>query len=128
LALLSALFFASSCSSTTSRGRYENPEFGISLEKPGNWGLEFIECNGEIVLEGEKGVWHKDSARIEIDGYACVPEPTWFPGPDEALAAHIERIGSLYSLDSVTIVQEPSTAETGDKEITTAIITRLVAL
>lgn len=121
LALLSVTYLMSGCSSATSKELYENSEFGISLEKPGNWRLEFYERSGSIVLESERGFLNKDSARIEIYGYACVP--TLFHNPNEALESNIERIRTLYNLDSVTIVQEPSTVETGDNEITKAIIT-----
>lgn len=120
-ALLSVIYTVSGCSSTTSQELYENSEFGISLEKPDNWRLEFYKRSGSIVLETENGVWHKDSARIEIYGYACVP--TLFHNLDEALESNIERIRTLYNLDSVTIVQEPIQGETGDNEVTKAIIT-----
>ncbi len=121
IALLSITYIVSGCSSTTSKELYENSEFGISLEKPGNWSLEFYERNGSIVLEAESRGENKNSARIEIYGFACVP--TLSNNPDEELELNIERIRTLYNLDSVTIVQEPSKVETGDNEMTKAIIT-----
>lgn len=119
--LLSFILMVSGCSSTASKEIYRNSEFGISLEKPGKWSIEFYERSGSIVLEAEHGVWNKDSARIEIYGYACVP--TWFQFTDEEIESNIERIRTLHNLDSITIIQEPTKSEIGDNEISKAIIT-----
>jgi hypothetical protein len=86
---------------------YENVDFGISLDRPSNWSLEFYERSGSIVLEATGGLWNKDSARIEVFGYACVPQQ--FDDPIAELTANIERIGALYNLDSATVIQEPVT-------------------
>lgn len=72
-ALLSVTYLVSGCRSTTSQELYENAKFGVRLEKPGNWRLSLNERSGSIVLEPESGNGLKDSARIEIYGYACVP-------------------------------------------------------
>jgi hypothetical protein len=119
--LLLVVYLMSGCSSTSSKQLYENPEFGIRLEKPGNWDLAFYERSGSIVLEAENGIGNKDSARIEIHGYACVP--VLFNNSEEAIESNIDRIRILYDLDSVTIVEEPIKVETGDYEVTKAIIT-----
>jgi hypothetical protein len=121
--MLLVAHLASGCVSPPSMQLYENPESGISLEKPENWDLAFYERSGVIVLEAENGSGNKDSARIEIHGSACVPAPTWFNGPDEEIEANIDRIRDLYYLGSaLTIVQEPVRVETGDYEVTKAII------
>lgn len=97
------------CSLTTSKRLYENPEFGISLEKPANWSVQFHERNGSVILEGERGLWNEVSARIEIYGYACVPPPP--EHPEDALRANIQRIGILYGLDEVKVTQDPTIIE-----------------
>lgn len=120
ITLLLVTYLISGCVSTPSKQFYENPEFGISLEKPRNWDLAFYERSGTIVLEAENGIGNKDSARIEIYGYACVP--ILFNDPEEAIKSNIDRIRILYDLDSITIVQEPIRVETEDYEIVKAII------
>lgn len=119
-ALLSVTYLVSGCRSTTSQELYENAKFGVRLEKPGNWRLSLNERSGSIVLEPESGNGLKDSARIEIYGYACVP--TLSHNTNETLESNIERIRTLYNLDSVTIIQPPIQVETGDNEITKATI------
>lgn len=117
--LLSVTCFITGCSSTTSKQPYENSEFGITLEKPGNWDLEFYERSGTIVLEAESGFWNKDSTRIEIYGYACVSTSN---NPITLLEANIDRIQILYDLESVTIVQQPTIVESGKYEVAKTII------
>jgi len=121
ITMLLVIHLASGCSSTSSKRLYENPESGISLEKPGNWDLAFYERSGTIVLEPENGIANQGSARIEIYGNACVD--TTFNTPEEYIEANIDRIRILYDLDSVTIVQEPIQVEIGDYKVTKAIIT-----
>lgn len=120
--LLLVTFLISGCSSTPSKQLYENPESGINLEKPENWDLAFYERSGTIVLESENGIGNKESARIEINGNVCAD--TTFNTPEEDIQANIDRIRNLYYLGSaLTIVQEPIRVETGDYEVTKAIIT-----
>lgn len=119
LALLSVTHIVSSCSSTTSKELYENSEFGISLEKPGNWGLEFYERNRSIVLEAEKGIWNKDSVLIVIQGIAV---SSLHYDSKQELEANIDRIRILYNLDSVTIIQEPTIIKDEAYEVATATI------
>lgn len=121
ITMLLAIHLASGCSSTSSKQLYENPESGIRLERPGNWDLAFYERSGTIVLEPENGIANKGSARIEIHGSAC--GHPFFITPEEDIEANIDRIRILYNLSSVTIVQEPIKVETGDYEVTKAIIT-----
>lgn len=118
--LLLVACLISGCNSTSSTQPYENPEFGIRLKKPRTWDLAFYKRSGSIVLEAETGIGNKDSARIEIYGYACVP--AMFNDPVEAIESNIDRIRALYYLDSVTIVQDPIRVETEDYEVTKAII------
>jgi len=113
----------SGCVSTPSKQLYENHESNISLEKPGNWHLEFIERSGLIFLEAESGTQNKDSARIEIYGTADCGNALSNNSPEEAIVANIDRIRDLYHLDSVTVVQEPLKVKTGDIEVTKATIT-----
>jgi hypothetical protein len=122
ITLLLVAYLISGCNSTSSKQFYENSESGISLAKPKNWDLGYSERNGMIVLVAENGIWDKDSARIEIQGPACLPKTSSFNSPKEELEWNIYRIGMLYYLDSVTIIQEPTKVKTGDYEVTKAVI------
>ncbi|HIP70569.1 MAG TPA: DNRLRE domain-containing protein, partial [Anaerolineae bacterium] len=119
-AMLSVIYLVVGCSSTSSKQLYENFEFGITLEKPRNWSVEFYERNGSIVLEAENGFWNKETARIEIYGYACVP--SLLNDSESALESNIDRMHTLYNLDSVTIVQEPTIIEKKEYEMAAATI------
>lgn len=119
LVLLSITYLVSGCSSTTSQELYENSEFGISLDKPGNWSLEFYERNRSIVLEAETGIWNKDSVLIVIQGIAV--SPLLYDSKQE-LEANIDKIHTLYNLDSVTVIQEPTIIEGEAYEMATATI------
>lgn len=121
-AMLSIVYMVSGCNSTPSKQLYQNSEFGISLEKPSHWSLEFTERNGLIALETETGIWAKESARIEIYGYACEPTPFLPKNPEEELELDVNRIRDLYSLDSVTTIQEPTKTQIRGNEVTTTII------
>lgn len=111
-ALFLISFIESGCSLTSSKQRYENPEFGISLDKPTSWRTEFDERNGSIVLEAEEGIWNKNSASVEIYGYACdLTNSTLLNIDKELLEADIKRLRILYDLDSVTILKEPTVIE-----------------
>jgi hypothetical protein len=120
--LLLLVYITTGCNATSSKQFYENTETGISLERPGNWELAYVERNGMIVLASENGIWDKDSVRIEIHGPACVSVSTDFKNPYEEVEWNIDRIRKLYNLDSITVVQEPTTDKVGDYEITKSII------
>ena len=110
----------SGCAS--SKQLYENPELGIKLIKSENWDVKYYERSGSIVLETKGGIGNSISARIEINGNACFPVPAWFNGSREAIELNIDRIRILYSLDSITIVQEPIEIENRGNEVVKAII------
>ncbi|HIE56493.1 MAG TPA: hypothetical protein EYP90_15215 [Chromatiaceae bacterium] len=118
-AMLSVIYLVSGCSPTSSKQLYENSEFGISLEKPENWSVEFYERNRSIVLESETGIWNKDSVLIAIKGIAISPLPYV---SEQELEVNIDRIRTLYNLDSVTIIQEPTIIESEKYEMATATI------
>lgn len=122
VALLLLVYVVAGCNPTSSKQLYENTEAGISLEKPENWELAYIERNGMIVLAVENRIWDKDSVRVEIHGPACPSTLTKFNSPYEEVEWNIDRIRKLYSLDAVTVVQEPIKAKTGDYEVTKSII------
>jgi len=115
-----AVIVVCGCDAKTNVQLYENPEFGISLEKPESWSHNFYERSGSIVLEAKSGPRNGNSARIEIFGYACVPQQ--FDDPREELEANIERIGILYNLDSVSVTQEPEVRSIEDYEVAEATI------
>lgn len=121
LALLSVTQIVLGCSSTTSKELHKNSEFGISLEKPSNWSLEFHERNRSIVLETKKGIWNKDSVLIVIQGIAVSPLPY---DSKQEIEVNIDRIRTLYDLDSVTTIQEPTIIE--DEAYEMAIATILI--
>ncbi len=109
----------SGCNSRSSKQTYENPEFGISFERPKNWSVEYDERTRSIALKAEVGMWKKEMARIDIMGVAISPSPYV---SEQELKANIDRIRILYNLDSVNIVQEPTIIENEDYEIATATI------
>lgn len=121
LAIFLITFVVSGCSLTSSKQVYENPEFGIRLEKPRNWKIAYYERSGSIVLAVENKVRQKTSARVEIYGVACISSN----GSNDAISdlkLNIKRIRGLYDLDSVLIVQEPIQIENRGYAVTQAII------
>jgi len=122
ITLLLMVYLISGCNPTTSKQLYENPISGISLEKPDNWDLAYYERSGRIVLEAETGFWHKDSAHIEIQGSACLSHPVTTNSSYQRLEHDIERIRDLYRLDTITIVQQPTIVESGENEVTKAVV------
>lgn len=121
LAILAIAYMLSGCSWLSSTQVYENPEFGIRLEKPRSWKVAYYERSGSIVLAVENGVRQKSSARVEIYGLACNPSN----GGNDAISdlkLNIKRIRGLYDLDSVLIVQEPIQIESRGYAVTQAII------
>lgn len=61
----------------------------------------------------------KDSVRIVIQPFTTLPESSFL---SEHLEAAIDRIGTSYNLDSVTIIQEPTIIEGEVYEMATATI------
>ncbi len=120
VAMFSFLTIISGCVSSSSKELYENPEFGITLVKPGNWRLEFYERSGLIALERESGFRDKESARIEIDGFAC--PATLDYDHVRAIEDNIDRLGILYDLDSIEVVHEPRFVDAHDYRIVTTTI------
>jgi len=118
LLTLFILFMILGCNSVSEGKVYTNSQFGIRLEKPENWDLVFVERNGSIVMKAENET--KDSARIEIYGFACVP--SLFVNSEEALKSELGRTHAAYDLESVTIIQEPRSEQINGYEIATAII------
>ena len=107
------------CNTAPSKQRYENSEFGISLEKPRNWNVKYDERSRSIVLKAEKGIWHKDSALTAIKGVAISPLPCV---SEQELEMNIDRIGTLYSLETITLIQEPTVIESGEYEVGIATV------
>ncbi len=120
------VLIAVGCTASISKQSYENLEVGLMLEKPGNWDLAYSERNGVIYLEAEKGIWKKDAIRIQIHGRSClsdVQDPnTPYNTPKEEIEWNIQRMKMLYSLESITIIQEPITDKIGSNEATKAVI------
>lgn len=116
------IYLISGCASRSSWQQYESREFGIELKKPTNWDVTVYERSGTIVLETEERIRNDGSARIEIHGNACIPVSPWFENSYEQIELNIDRIGILYDLDSVSIIQEPTKIEEGENEIIKAII------
>lgn len=119
--LLLIFFLLFGCNRTPSNHLYENPDFGISFEKPDNWNVEYYKRSGLILLEAKSGFWHRSSSRLEISENACYPG-SWFNRPKEELNANIDRIRNSYNLESIEIIQEPIPVINEDYEITRVII------
>jgi hypothetical protein len=119
-----AILFSAGCTAT--KQPYENLEAGIRFEKSNNWDITYSERNGVIYLVAEKGIWAKDSIRIQIHGPACPIDgqesKSPYNTPDEEIEWNIQRMKMLYSLDSITIVQEPMMDKIGGNEVTKAVI------
>lgn len=107
------------CGSSQSTQMYENSIFGISFEKPENWDVKFNERSNSIVLEADSGIWDKNSARI---GISNVPHSHSPFSSEQEIERYIEWIQKRYTLDSITIIQEPKTIESNDYEMATATI------
>lgn len=118
--LLLFFCFLSGCSSTPSKQLYTHPKIDISLEKPADWNLEYIERSGRIVLKAKNETGEKSSTRVEISGSACVFRG--FSNPREEVEADIDRLRGLYHLSSVTFIQNLSEARIGDYLVTKAVI------
>lgn len=121
LTMILVIHLVLGCGASPSKQIYEDAEFGIRLEAPRNWSIESYKRNGSIVLETKEGLFAKDSARVEIYGIACVIPP-WPIDHEEVIAGQINRIETLYSLDSAIILQPPNKVEHKDYRIYTATI------
>ena len=100
---------------------YTNSLMHINLMKPNTWDAAFYERSGRVVLEGKSGFIKKSSARIEIYGG---PECHPFGSQDTInyVEMDIERIGTLYSIDPIILIQEPVLIKTANREVIRAVI------
>jgi len=109
------------CQSKAATSVYNNSLMHINLMKPDNWNATFYERSGRIVVEGKSGFLKKSSARIEIyGGPEC--HPFGSQDPIKYVETDIERIGNLYSVDSVTIIESPTQIKSVNREVTRAVI------
>ena len=122
IVLIFTFILQSACSPKQVTQLYENSEYGVKLEKPNNWMLEFIERNGSIILVPQRRIWEKNSTMIEIFSVICNDNQDLIMDSVEILEKDIDRISKLYDLESVTVVQEPKKVKIGDDEDTTAVI------
>src|SRR5688500_3874376 len=120
------VLIAAGCTASISKQSYENLEAGIRLEKRSNWDLAYSERSGVIYLATERGIWTKDSIRIEVHGPACLSDRQEsnppYNTPDEEIEWNIQRMKMIYSFDSITIIQEPIIDKIGSTEVTEAVI------
>ncbi len=111
---------------TSSIHFYKNPETGVSLAKPNNWVVSYTERNGVVTLASQTGIFHKESARIELLAGNCIIEPNNFQDHNissiELLEEDIDRIRMLYNLDTVNIAQKPKEYKDGNYKLTNATI------
>jgi hypothetical protein len=97
------------CNSKSSKQVYKYPDYGVSLERSGNWDSKTIKRGGQIILTAKNGTKDKNAIRIEILGASCAPSQNI--DPVRSVALDIERIRGLYNLISVTVVEAPSMTE-----------------
>jgi hypothetical protein len=95
---------------------YENQESGIWLEKPGNWDISYNERNGMTSLRAEQGIWNKDAASILIFGFPCQRDDEGIRDMEVEFESAISRLRTVYSLDSITIIQNPFMYQVGEYE------------
>jgi hypothetical protein len=113
------------CNSTPSTQSYVNHSLGgVHVDYPSNWELKTSErLQNFIVLESKRGLWQRNSARIEIvwGGF-----PTTFTRTSgeamEAMTKDIDRIRPFYEPHIITIDEPPNTIEQEGVEITRAVI------
>ena len=105
---------------------YLNSEIGVTLSAPHNWGIEYIERNGEIFLTAETGFFHIERTYIDIWPHACSETFQILMGnPNEdsieVVNRDIDRIQLFYD-DALEILEEPKKIIENDHEITKAVI------
>ncbi len=128
LSLVFLVCLLSGCISTRATKIYQNSETGISLEKSGNWNAIFDSRSGAIYLITKKGIWQNGTARVEIFAGSCPDDSIKGSNsqqtPPQILRQDIKRLGTLYNLEEVNIIQEPKkvTVEGKDYEFTQAIV------
>ena len=117
----------SGCAQVNTKQFYENKEFGIKLEKPENWDATLDERSGTLVINTKTEILSTDSARMELHGGSCPPDPSNSQkNPDTSLVIldhEINRIGKLYKQDLISIVQKPINIENKGTDISKATIT-----
>lgn len=120
-AMLSVIYVISGCGPTSSKQSFEDFGLsgGLSLEKPSNWQAEFDDRTETIVLKAEKGILRKDSVLVVIQPFTTLPTSSLL---SEQVETGIDRIGTRYNLDSVTVIQEPTIIEREEYEMVTATI------
>ena len=120
IVLLAALFFVGYKFSSDTH--YENTQTGLTLEKPWNWDLTYYERNGVTYLTAENRIFDKGLTHIQIHGYGCRSTHDELANPIEEIEQDIQRIQTLYGLQSVNVIQGPFSAKVGINEVTKAII------
>lgn len=120
-AMLSVIYLVSGCSSTSSKQSFEDFGLsgGLSLEKPSNWRAKFDDRTGTIALKAEKGILRKDSVHIVIEPSTNLPTSSLL---SEHLESGIDITGMRFNLDSVTVIEEPTTIKNEEYEMATATI------
>lgn len=123
LVVVLGMFFLSGCRNTAPPIQtYANGTLGgVRVEYPGNWELQPDErLDNVIVLESKRGIFEKGSARVEIIWGGQITTTTI--NLEDSLVKDIDRIRTLYSLDSVTIVQSANTSQMEGFQVATVTI------
>ena len=120
LITISSIYILPACYSTSSSEIYVIPNESISLELPSNWDVSSNDRVANfMVLQSKKGLLERNSARIEMFYNRRAAR---LPIDLENLEKDIERIGRLYGLTSVTIIESPRIIADNDYEIAMAVI------
>lgn len=116
------LFNVFSCTQIKKQSIYKNTIAGYSIELPETWEAKYYERSGLTLVIQNDREWKDSSTRLEIYGTACDNYPPGFDSSIKYLSNQINRIKLLYSLDDISVIDEPVTLSIGNIIFTTAMV------
>ncbi len=101
--------------------KYENEEFGISLELPTPWRLNYFKRGGKIIIYISQNN-ETSIVRIQVQGLACLDLPDWAYDQLRNIEDQIDSIKAYYEVDSIIVLQDTKITEINEKTIYQKII------
>lgn len=115
ISTLLVIFLLAGCGPTSRQIEYQNKETGIWFEMPGNWTAEYYDRNAMVYVSGRRATVPDAVAYITISAGHCSNQLDSVDTELEALTVmvknDIERMGRLYGLETVEILEEPTRVE-----------------
>ncbi len=115
ISALLVIFLLAGCSPISRHIEYQNKETGIWFEMPGNWTAKYSDRNATVYISGRRASAPSATAHITISAGHCsnehAPIDTELEALSEMAREDIDRIGRLYGLETVEIVEEPARVE-----------------